>query len=187
MNRECCFTQVIKQIIKHHLWDLTVWLHMLELRLMVMLLVLRVFALERGCLWSAFFFFFSFLKLQFGSSDLSNRISPQTSAWLILEWTQVDMMLSRCQMRGSPRVHIWNLFFALTLWSFFFLSDTIRFFKFSHQILICKKKIQQQKKNKLLWLCFSGSTYWVLAPSVDGTSMVSHSDHITPPLDSQKN
>lgn len=31
MKRECCFTQVIKHIIKRHLWDLNVWSHMLEL------------------------------------------------------------------------------------------------------------------------------------------------------------
>ena len=63
MNRECCCTQVIKQIIKHHLWDLTVWLHVLELRLMVMLLVRSVSLLEIGFLWSCFFFFFSTMSL----------------------------------------------------------------------------------------------------------------------------
>lgn len=56
MNRECCFTQVIKQIIKHHLWDLTVWLHMVELCLMVMLLVAEYWM-------PVILLFFSFLKM----------------------------------------------------------------------------------------------------------------------------
>jgi len=101
MNRECCLTQVIKQIIKHHLWDLTVWLYMLELLLMVMLLVLWVFALE----WmSVMFVLFSFLffKVQIGpiwfkQLDLSSlwywSSSEKTDCCRHLRWKCLQMFL----------------------------------------------------------------------------------------------
>ncbi len=133
MNRECSFTQVIKQIIKHHPWDLTVWLHMLELRLMVMLLVRLVLALERRCLWSCFFFFFFENAIWL---HLSNWISPQTNMWFIhLKWIHVDMILSRCYASGNPHIHI----FEFILYHLIHLIDLAFFDSFSHQILIDQK------------------------------------------------
>lgn len=43
MNRECCYTNVTQQIIKHHLLDLAFGLHMLELCLMIIQLVAECF------------------------------------------------------------------------------------------------------------------------------------------------
>lgn len=171
MNRECCFTQVIKQIIKHHLWDLTVWLPTLELQLMVMLLLLRAFALETRFLWS-WFFPFPILKVKFGWSDLSN--SPHTNTQIIFfKWIQVDMtMPSTCHMRGSPPVQVFQ-FILMASYRIdlpLVLSYTRRFW--SHQMLIWQKK-KKKKKKRFFWFSLSGATNWVLAPPVDGISTVS--------------